>query len=98
MSVKKNKSKPYPRKCSDCGKVSVFESNIPYNAEIVLNGMLYSFLIPELAIDQCNSCGEQFFTVSTDEHIEVAFLKYASEEMQKFLDNNSKSEVSNDNI
>lgn len=80
--------------------MSVYKSRIPYNAEIARNGMLYSFLIPELAIDQCNNCGEQFFTVSTDEHIETifnAFLKYASEEMQKFLDNNSKSEASNDN-
>ena len=42
---------------------------ISYTAKVKHDGKLYEFLIPQLVIDQCEHCGEQFFTNSTDEQI-----------------------------
>jgi DNA-directed RNA polymerase subunit N (RpoN/RPB10) len=66
-------AKPYPRRCAACGQISVSKCYIPYNAEILHGGKLHKFLIPNLGIDRCESCGEQFFTTSTDGQIERFF-------------------------
>ena len=66
------KSKPYPRMCTTCGEVSVTKCRIPYDAEVRHNGKLHAFSIASLGIDQCENCGEQFFTTSTDEEINLA--------------------------
>lgn len=74
-SVKPN-VKPYPRRCAVCGEVSVSKCHIPYNAEVRHDGKLHAFSIASLGIDQCERCGEQFFTTSTDEEINLALRSY----------------------
>ena len=71
-----SKSRPYPRRCAVCGEVSVSRCHIPYNAEVRHDGKLHAFSIARLGIDQCERCGEQFFTASTDEEINLALRSY----------------------
>jgi len=72
----KSKAKPYPRRCAVCGEVSVSKCHIPYNAEVRHDGKLHAFSIASLGIDQCERCGEQFFTTSTDEEINLALRSH----------------------
>lgn len=65
-------AKPYPRRCAECGKVAVAATTISYNAEVKHDGKLHKFHIPKLKIDKCQSCGEEFFTNSTDEQISAS--------------------------
>ena len=62
-------AKSYPRYCAECGKSAVQKTTISYAAKVKHDGKHYEFLIPQLVIDQCEDCGEQFFTNSTDEQI-----------------------------
>ena len=64
--------KPYPRRCAVCGEVAVSKVCIPYDAEVRHDGKLHTFFIAGLEIDQCGRCGEQYFTASTDEEINLA--------------------------
>ncbi len=64
-----SKSLPYPRCCVECEKESVVRLAIPYNAEVKHDGKLHSFLIPELHIDKCTNCGEEYFSSETDGEI-----------------------------
>ena len=60
-------SKPYPRRCGECGAVAVTAATIAYDAQIKHDGKVHSFHIPALPVDQCNECRELFFTnVSSD--------------------------------
>ena len=62
-------AKPYPRYCAECGNPAVQKATIAYTAKVKHDGKHYEFLVPQLVIDQCEHCGEQFFTNSTDEQI-----------------------------
>lgn len=62
-------TKPYPRRCAECGTVTVESVAIPYKAEVKHDGKLHQFAIPKLKIDKCRTCGEEFFTSDTDEQI-----------------------------
>ena len=71
-----SKAKPYPRRCAVCGEVSVAKCHIRYKAEVRHDGKLHTFSIASLGIDQCERCGEQFFTASTDEEINLALRSH----------------------
>ncbi len=61
------KSKPYPRRCAECGKEVVIRTTVSHDAKIRHDGKVYEFHIHELPVDQCSSCDEVFFTnVSSD--------------------------------
>ena len=68
--------KPYPRRCAVCGEIAVARCRIPYEAEVRHDGKLHAFSIASLGIDQCERCGEQFFTTSTDEEINLALRSH----------------------
>lgn len=70
------KPKSYPRRCAICGDFSVSKCRVPYNAEVSHDGKLHTFSIVSLGIDQCETCGEQFFTTSTDEEINLALIRH----------------------
>ena len=70
------KVKPYPRRCAICGEIAVARCLIPYKAEVRHDGKLHAFSIASLGIDQCERCGEQFFTTSTDEEINLALRSH----------------------
>ena len=59
--------KPYPRRCSECGKVAVRPAKIAYNAKIKHDGKLHEFHIAELPVDRCDECKEEFFTNATSD-------------------------------
>lgn len=63
------KAKPYPRWCSDCGKIEVMATTIPYDAKVKHDGKLHKFHIPKLHVDRCQSCGEETFTNTTCDQI-----------------------------
>ena len=67
--------KPYPRHCAFCKKHSVVKRRISYHGTFLLNGKLEKFHIPELEIDECENCKEQFFTSKTDEMIQALHRK-----------------------
>ena len=71
-----SKAKPYPRRCAVCGEVAVSRCHIPYDAAVRHDGKLHAFSIASLGIDRCERCGEQFFTTSTDEEINLALRSY----------------------
>lgn len=62
-------TRPYPRKCAECGEFLVVQKFIPYDAEVKHGGKLHTFHIAELVIDECAVCGEQYFTNETDDQI-----------------------------
>lgn len=65
-------ARPYPRRCAECGKVTVVAATIPYNAEVKHDGKLHKFHISKLNVNKCQSCGEEFFSTSTDEQISAS--------------------------
>lgn len=68
--------RPYPRRCFACGKDTVNQTCIPHEAKVRHDGKLYAFHIPSLQIDQCEHCGEQYFTSDTDEQINLGLRKH----------------------
>jgi DNA-binding transcriptional regulator YiaG len=60
---------PSPRNCADCGEPSIQRVAIFYVAQVKHDGKLHEFCIPELLINQCDRCGEQFFTSRTNDQI-----------------------------
>lgn len=57
--------KPYPRRCGECGHVAVAPAVIPHDAKVKHDGKLHEFFIERLPVDQCEHCGEQYFTNAT---------------------------------
>ncbi len=55
-------AKRYPRRCSECGKVTVQAAQIAHNARIKHDGKLHELHIANLPVDRCLTCGEVFFT------------------------------------
>ena len=68
--------RPYPRRCAVCGENSVARCRIQYDAEVRHDGKLHTFSIASLGIDKCERCGEQYFTSSTDEEINLGLRSH----------------------
>lgn len=68
--------KPYPRHCAACGKDAVVLKQIPYDARVRHDGKLHTFHISTLGVDECEHCGERYFTVDTDEQISLALRRF----------------------
>lgn len=68
--------KPFPRRCSECGKVEVHPATIAYDAEVRHDGRLYRFPIPRLPVNRCGACGEILFSAITDERISRALREH----------------------
>ena len=68
--------KPYPRHCAACGKDTVAFRQIPYDARVRHDGKLHTFHITTLEVDASELCGEQYFTVNTDEQISLALRTF----------------------
>jgi len=60
-------AKPYPRRCAECGKVSVQPATIAYDAKIKHDGKQHAFHINALPVDRCCGCDEVFFTNATSD-------------------------------
>ncbi|MEX0818970.1 MAG: hypothetical protein WD070_05235 [Pirellulaceae bacterium] len=60
-------NKPYPRRCCECGKVTVQQATIAYDACIKHDGKLHEIHFAELPVDRCDACHEVFFTNVTSD-------------------------------
>jgi hypothetical protein len=58
-------SKPYPRRCAECGQLAVQPATIPYDAQLKHDGKLHEFHMAALPVDQCTSCDAEYFTNAT---------------------------------
>ena len=61
--------RPFPWRCRECLKDSVFLAKAPYDAEVRHDGRLHAFRIPELELPVCQSCGAKFFTDKVDAQV-----------------------------
>src|SRR5438876_10765051 len=64
--------RPFPWRCSHCGKNQVFLTTLSYDAEVRHDGRLYAFQVPNLDIPVCRACGEKVFTEKVDGQINAA--------------------------
>ncbi len=81
------RDRPFPWRCVDCRAKEVFPQMTDYTSTVKHDGRAYTVHIPDLEIPTCRQCGEQIFTVGTDDRI-VAALRtqlglLAPEEMQR---------------
>jgi hypothetical protein len=60
----------FPARCFECGNVDVYPDVISsYTAKAKHDGNLYEFIVRELHIQKCRSCGEVTFDSRSDEDI-----------------------------
>jgi len=64
--------RPFPWKCRHCGKREVTLAKMDYDAEVLYNGRLRTFTVPNLELPACQACGEKVFTGDVDAQIEDA--------------------------
>jgi putative zinc finger/helix-turn-helix YgiT family protein len=68
--------KPFPRRCSECGKLEVYPAAIAHDAEVKHDGRAYQFHVPRLPVNKCMACGEVLFSAATDDHISHALREH----------------------
>lgn len=64
-----NAGRPFPWQCHRCGKSTVNMSHVDYHAAVRHDGRLHSFMVQNLEIPVCDSCGEKVFTEDVDRQI-----------------------------
>ena len=85
LPVGRNRS--FPWRCVQCRAKEVFPQATDYTSTVKHDGRAYTVHVPDLEVPTCRKCGEQIFTVGTDDRI-VAALRtqvglLAPQEMQK---------------
>lgn len=68
--------RPYPRHCFVCAETSITQSFVPHDAKVRHEGKVHEFHIPNLQVDRCELCGEQYFTAETDDQISLGLRKH----------------------
>jgi putative zinc finger/helix-turn-helix YgiT family protein len=66
------RDRPFPWRCSECGAKAVYPKATDYTSKVKHDGRAYEVRIPDLEIPTCRQCGEQYFTVGTDNRITTA--------------------------
>ena len=75
MSDKKTsagRDRPFPWRCVECRAKEVFPQPTDYTTVRKHDGREYTVHIPDLVIPTCRKCGEQLFTVGTDDRVVAA--------------------------
>jgi len=70
--------KKYPIRCCECSQKEVYRTTSTEQVRRNRDGRIYELTIENLPITKCRACGEVFFTLDSDEHIEA--------ELQKVID------------
>jgi putative zinc finger/helix-turn-helix YgiT family protein len=82
-----NHPKPFPWRCSACGKNQVNPATIRYTATAKHHGRKYTVEVPALPVLQCGACEEYLFTNSSQSEIDRALRsqlgRLQPEEIQK---------------
>lgn len=66
------RDRPFPWRCVECKVKEVFPQATDYTSTVKHDGRAYTVHIPDLEIPTCRKCGEQVFTVGTDDRIVAA--------------------------
>jgi putative zinc finger/helix-turn-helix YgiT family protein len=66
------KDRPFPWRCSECGKKEMYPQATDYIGEVKHDGRPYTIHIPDLEIPTCRNCGAQLFTARADDRIIAA--------------------------
>ena len=66
------RDRPFPWRCVECRAKEVFPRPTDYTTTRKHDGREYTIHIPDLEIPTCRKCGEQLFTVGTDDRIVAA--------------------------
>ncbi|MGH7173998.1 MAG: type II TA system antitoxin MqsA family protein [Gemmataceae bacterium] len=66
------RDRPFPWRCTECQAKAVFPQPTDYTSTVKHDGRGYEVRVPDLAVPTCRQCGEQFFTVGTDDRITAA--------------------------
>jgi len=66
------RGRSFPWRCVECRAKEVYPQPTDYTITRKHDGREYTIHIPDLVIPTCRKCGEQLFTVSTDEPIIAA--------------------------
>ncbi len=71
--MKDKKSKPFPRRCPDCGQRTLQPAIISHESSIRYEGRLHSIALVDLRVPQCDRCGSIVFDNDADAQIQSAF-------------------------
>ncbi|HYT94741.1 MAG TPA: type II TA system antitoxin MqsA family protein [Gemmataceae bacterium] len=66
------RNRPFPWRCVECRAKEVFPLLTDYTSTVKHDGRAYAVHIADLEIPTCRKCGEQVFTVGTDDRIVAA--------------------------
>ena len=58
-----------PRQCPDCNAIELCPAIVPRDCRVKHDGIAYSFVVPDLHVWKCRSCGELTFDDETNEQI-----------------------------
>lgn len=68
--------RPFPWRCPTCGQKAVEPGVSAYRAKVTHDGKIHEFLIPELRLPICRSCGELIFTGAAADQINAALRSH----------------------
>ncbi len=71
------KSKPFPWKCRNCKKSSVYPAVVSYPVEIEYDGRVYHVVVDGLKTPQCKDCRTAFPDAEANRLITLEFLRQA---------------------
>ena len=81
------RDRPFPWRCPECKAKAVYPQATDYRSTVKHDGRAYEVRVPDLEIPTCRQCGEQYFTVGTDDRIIAALRAQVSlltpQEMQE---------------
>jgi putative zinc finger/helix-turn-helix YgiT family protein len=64
-----NVARPYPWKCRSCGKQTLSPAVVDYSTSLEHDGRSYDFVIPELELLECTSCGQRVLPDGAQERV-----------------------------
>lgn len=64
-----SRSRSFPWRCSNCGKLTVKPTLVDYIAKVKHDGSIRELLVPRIRIPRCKSCGNLVITTAIDERI-----------------------------
>lgn len=73
-------TKKYPIRCVDCSKREVYRTTSTEKVKRNRNGHICEVTIENLPVTKCRACGETFFTLDSDERIEIEVQKIVDRE------------------
>jgi len=65
-----------PQRCPECGKLDLWSTTISRECHVKHDGTLHSFVVSDLHVLKCKSCGEVLFDNVTNEQISKALRYY----------------------